>query len=272
MKNLVTRSLAGIVFVGVTLGSLLLGNYVFAIFFLLILAGTLNEFYNLIKNSGTRPLKAAGLATGTVIFVISFLVASGKLSALAFLLIFPMLLSFFAAELYRKNDRPLESIAAGILGIAYVALPLSLANLIVFDRTGAYSPGQMIALLALIWVYDSGAYLFGISLGRHRLFERISPKKSWEGAIGGTIAALISAYFLSRFFPETGLVHWLIIGLLVVVVSTFGDLAESLLKRQFGLKDSGKLIPGHGGLLDRFDSLLFAIPVYTCYLELVLRL
>ena len=248
---MVIRSLAGIIFVVVTLGSLLLGKYGYAVFFM-------------------HPCKTAGIPAGILFFGISFMVTSGKFPETAYLTLFPVLLSFFIAELFKKHAYPLENIAIGILGVIYVAVPLSLAHFIVFTEDGMYSPNLMIALLALIWIYDSGAYLFGISLGKHRLFERISPKKSWEGSIGGTLMALAAAFLISKQIGEIGLVHWLILTLLVTVMSTFGDLSESLLKRRFGLKDSGQLIPGHGGLLDRFDSLLFAIPVFVCYLEFVL--
>jgi phosphatidate cytidylyltransferase len=131
-----------------------------------------------------------------------------------------------------------------------------------------YTPKLLIALFSLIWIYDSGAYLVGISIGKHRLFERISPKKSWEGAVGGTMSALIAAYFIAGFIPEIKLAHWLAIGFLTVVSATFGDLTESMLKRYFGIKDSGNLLPGHGGILDRFDSLFFAAPVLVFYLKL----
>jgi phosphatidate cytidylyltransferase len=262
--------MAGIVFVAVTLGSLLSGKYGYALFFLLVLTGGLIEFYNLTKKSEIHPCKPAGVSTGILLFGISFLVASEKIPARAYLILFPFLLFFFIAELYRKKEHPLENIAAGILGVVYIAIPFSLSNLIVFSKDGSYSPNLMIALLALIWIYDSGAYLFGVSMGKHRLFERISPKKSWEGTIGGTLVTLAATFLIVQYI-HIGLIHWLVMTLLVVAVSTFGDLSESLFKRQFGLKDSGQLIPGHGGLLDRFDSLLFAIPVFVCYLKLVVR-
>ncbi len=270
MKNLVIRSLAGIVFVIVTLGSLLLGPYGYALFFLFVTIGGLIEFYNLTEKSKTCPHRTIGIATGILVFVISFLISSGKLQPKVYLIFFPLLLFFFIAELYRKKKHPTENIASGILGIIYIAVPLSLSNLIVFDGKNNYSPNLMIALLALIWIYDSGAYLFGVTIGKHRLFERISPKKSWEGAIGGILVTLAASLFMARYIRIDEL-HWLMITLLVVVISTFGDLSESLFKRQFGMKDSGRIIPGHGGLLDRFDSLLFSLPVFVCYLQLVLR-
>ncbi len=270
MKNLVVRTLAGIVFVLLLLGSLLLGKYTFAAMFLLITSGCLFEFYNLLKASEIRPSKIVGYIAGILFFLDSFLVRSGLLTAQFFFLLFPVLLLFPIFELYKKTGKALENIAVGLWGFFYTAVPLGLSSFLVFDQSGNYSPNLMIALLILIWAYDSGAYLFGMSFGKRRLFERISPKKSWEGAIGGTAVSVAASIVLQKNIPGIGL-HWIVISLLTVIASTFGDLSESLLKRQFGLKDSGNIIPGHGGLLDRFDSLLFAIPVFVCYVEIFIR-
>ena len=125
--------------------------------------------------------------------------------------------------------------------------------------------------MTIIWIYDSAAYLFGVSFGRHRLFERISPKKSWEGAIGGALAALAASYAAFIFIPEISLVNWIVLSALIIVSATLGDLTESMIKRSFGVKDSSNLIPGHGGILDRFDSLFFVVPVVVLYLKLIIE-
>ncbi len=268
MKNLLTRSLTGIVFVAVILGSLLLGQFTFAAIFLFILWGSLNEYYSLVKHASLQPNKLVGYLTGISLFSLTFLIASGRLESHAYFWIFPLLLFFLIAELYKQNEHPLQNIAVGVFGVVYAAIPLSLANFLVLNESGVYSPNLLIALFAIIWIYDSGAYVFGVSFGKHRLFERISPKKSWEGAIGGTIMAVLASWLISTFIEEIALQHWLVLSLLIVVSSTFGDLSESMLKRQFGVKDSGNLMPGHGGMLDRFDSLLFAIPVVVLYLKI----
>lgn len=270
MKNLITRSLTGIVLVAAILGSLLLSKFTFAGLFVVLLLGCLTEFYGLPATAGLRPNRILGLSIGGLTFILSFLIASGKLSPVLYLLIFPLLLLVFMAEMYRHSEVSLQNITTTITGIFYVAVPFSLGNFLVFDQAGNYSPKLMIALLIIIWMYDSGAYLFGVSFGKHRLFERISPKKSWEGAIGGTFLSLGAAYVLSLYIPAISLPHWLVIAFLTVVASTFGDLSESMLKRQFGMKDSGNCFPGHGGLLDRFDSLLFAIPVFVFYLKVII--
>jgi phosphatidate cytidylyltransferase len=274
LKKLVTRTVTGIVLVLVMLAAIIVGPYSYALLFLLILIGGTAEFIHLFKDLGVKPNSWFSYSISVILFAISFLIAKGNLKITYLLVVFPMFLIVMAAELYRKKEKPLENIAVTIFGIIYIAIPLSLINFLVFPELFSeisYTPKLLVALFALIWIYDSGAYLFGVSMGKHRLFERISPKKSWEGAIGGTFIILIASYFISGFIPEVKLVHWVSISLLTVVSSTFGDLTESMFKRYFGIKDSGNILPGHGGVLDRFDSLLFAAPVIVMYLKLVIE-
>ena len=271
MKKLVTRTITGIVLVLVMLTAIIASPYSYALLFLLILIGGITEYNNLFKNSEVKPNKVLNYGFSIVIFTVAFLIAQGLLNQKYFFAFFPMFLIIIAAELYRKKVRPIENIAATIFSIIYLAVPLSLINLLVFPEViegNTYTPKLLIALFVLIWIYDSGAYLVGVSIGKNRLFERISPKKSWEGAVGGTLTALCYTYFISGYIPEIKLEHWLAIGLLTVVSSTFGDLTESMIKRYFGIKDSGNFFPGHGGFLDRFDSLFFAAPVLVMYLKL----
>jgi len=274
LKKLITRTLTGVVLVVVMLTSILMSEYSYAILFLLILTGGLFEFSALFKNSETRPNRWLSVPIALVIFVMSFLISKKITDSQILLIVFPLFLLIMAAELYRKQATPLENIAVTILGILYLSIPLSLINFLVFpelSEINSYTPKLLVALFILIWTYDSGAYLVGVSIGRHRLFERISPKKSWEGAIGGTLTAMLAAYFISGFIPEIKLIHWIAISILTVVSSTFGDLTESMFKRYFGIKDSGNILPGHGGILDRFDSLFFAVPVIVAYLKLVVE-
>jgi len=268
LKNLLVRSLTGIVFVAVMLAGLFLGEFTYGILFLAILLGMLYEFFNITGSLGFQPHRFIASLTGALTFVLSFLIASERISPLWFFSIFPFILITFVNELFANKKHSLQNIAISLSALIYAALPVSLSNYLVFSKFhGHYSATLFLALLIIIWVYDSGAYLFGVSFGKHRLFERISPKKSWEGAIGGTLLALGAAAVIAQYITQISLMHWLILGFLIVVASTLGDLTESMIKRQFGVKDSGSIFPGHGGILDRFDSLLFAIPVFVCYLE-----
>ncbi|BBE16588.1 phosphatidate cytidylyltransferase [Aquipluma nitroreducens] len=272
MKKLITRTITGIVLVLVMLTAIFVSSYSYAILFLIILIASIHEFTNLFKESEVRPNSYFSYLVSICLFIVTFLIAKGIVEVRYFLALLPFFLMIMAAELYRKQNKPVENIAVTIFGIIYLAIPVSLINFLVFPEilssTNAYTPKLLIALFSLIWIYDSGAYLVGVSIGKHRLFERISPKKSWEGAIGGTLIAITASYFISSVIPEINLIHWIAISVLTVVSSTFGDLTESMFKRYFGIKDSANVLPGHGGLLDRFDSLFFAAPMVVIYLKL----
>ena len=167
--------------------------------------------------------------------------------------------------LYRKKQNPLHNWAYFILGQVFIALPFSLLNFILFVDN--WKPLILLSVFVTIWVNDTGAYLTGVTLGKHRMFERISPKKSWEGFVGGALAAILSGYIFSLFIPQISLINWFLFSEIIVVFGTFGDLIESLMKRTLNVKDSGNVIPGHGGLLDRFDSMLLAAPAILIYLS-----
>lgn len=274
MKKLITRTITGIILVLIILAAIFASQYSFALLFLLILTKGMMEFSAFYKKSEVKPNIWLSFLISFLLFGISFFVAKGLIGAKYFLVFFPLLLLVMAAELYRKKQKPLENIALSIFSIIYLAIPLSLINFLVFSEIlpgKIYSPNLLIAIFILIWTYDSGAYLVGVSIGKHRLFERISPKKSWEGAFGGTLTAMVTAFIISGYIPEIQIIHWIAISILIVVSSTFGDLTESMFKRYFDLKDSGQILPGHGGVLDRFDSLLFAIPVIVVYLKIIIE-
>ena len=182
----------------------------------------------------------------------------------------------FISELYLKNENPVNSWAYTMLGQMYIVLPFSLINVLAFQQVG---PGQItfdfllpLSIFIFLWTNDTGAYVCGSLFGKHKLFPRISPKKSWEGSIGGGILVLIVAGVIGYFANNSGTPHvlsipaWVGLGLVVVFFGTWGDLVESLLKRTLGVKDSGNILPGHGGMLDCFDSSLLAIPAAVVYL------
>jgi CDP-diglyceride synthetase len=171
-------------------------------------------------------------------------------------------------ELYRKRENPFTNIAHGFLGIIYVAVPFTLmVNVIHLDSIEGYRPEFLVGFFMLIWASDTGAYFAGSLFGKRKLFERISPKKSWEGAAGGMALSLVMAAIWAQFIDIIDLRQWLILAGISVVAGIYGDLVESLLKRNTGVKDSGSILPGHGGVLDRFDSIILATPFAFVYLK-----
>ncbi|HAN18475.1 MAG: hypothetical protein A2X13_08805 [Bacteroidetes bacterium GWC2_33_15] len=269
MSNLVQRTITGIIFLIIVIGAITLGKVTFLILFTFILAGSMYEFYTLSQKDEIRPLKIYGILVGIIALLTNFLFANNLMSYKCFLLLIPLIIGIFIIELYRKSDQPFTNIGFTILGILYIAIPLSFANYIVIDNQQNYNPNLLLGFFFLMWSYDTLAYVFGISFGKHRLFERISPKKSWEGFIGGTLSSLGIAYIISLFFKELGFFDWAITALIVAIAGTFGDLVESSFKRSVDEKDSGKILPGHGGTLDRFDAVLLALPLFYLYLQFV---
>lgn len=245
----------------------------FAIFFIICLF-TLLEFYNLVGLDGLAPQKAFGTLCGVLIFCLSFFIEgriplNGKPMPTEFyILIFPIISCIYMIKLYKKFERkPFTNIAFTFLGIFYVVVPFVLLNVIIFDQ-GVYNFEIILGSLLILWASDTGAYFAGTFFGKRKLFERISPKKSWEGFIGGAVLALIFAYGSSQFLHTLTISQWIIVGVIIIVGGTFGDLIESLLKRSIEIKDSGDSLPGHGGFLDRFDGLLISAPFIAAYLEI----
>lgn len=268
MNNFAQRTISGVVFVALLVGSILWNGWSFGALFAVVTAMAVHEFHKLTNGQHeVNVCTACAIIGGLLLFVTSHAVASGLLPASAFLAYGTFLMAVLIAELYRKQANPIHNWAYFLLGQTMVALPFSLLNFILF--TPDYRPLILLAVFVTIWVNDTGAYLTGMTFGRHRLFERISPKKSWEGFIGGVVFAGLAGYVFSRFIPDLNVWQWLVFAELIVAAGTLGDLTESLLKRTLGVKDSGNTIPGHGGLLDRFDSMLLAAPVILVYLTII---
>ena len=203
------------------------------------------------------------------VFVLTFFIERGDLDGKYLFLIFPLASIIFIFKLYKRKDQnPFVNIALYYLGITYVALPFSLINVIVFDG-GEYAYKILLGLMLIIWSSDTGAYFTGTAFGKTKLFERISPKKSWEGSVGGTLFAVGFSYLSTIYFGQLSLFEWLIVAVIVVVAGTYGDLVESHFKRTMSIKDSGNVIPGHGGFLDRFDSLILTVPFIVIFLKLL---
>ncbi len=271
MTDLLKRTLTGVVFVLVLIVGTIFNPYAFGAVFAILLALSLNEFYNLVKSEIYTPQKVSGMIIGTLVFALFFLHSIGIIRGHTVFFSFPLIASIFIVELYRKKENPFINISITILGIIYIAIPFSLLNFIVFPGMpvdNLFYPWILLGIFLIIWAYDSFAYLFGCWLGKHRLFESISPKKSWEGVTGGGVFAVVMGILNSVFFQSLEMVSWMVISLIVIVAGTFGDLAESLLKRSLDIKDSGNILPGHGGFIDRFDSLLLAIPFIFAWLKI----
>ena len=253
-------------------GALLGGSISFLVFYLILLVLALMEFYKHKENEGFRVQKYAAFFTSILLFSLLFGYASGMISLkwLSLLMLSPPFMMI--RELYRKEERAFENLAATFYGIIYIAVPISLLNLIVFHGDIGdirYDPGIAIGIFIFIMINDTVAFLVGVPFGRNKLFESVSPKKSWEGTVGGGLAVMAVAFFITGLLPLLDRTNWLVVAVIVVVFGVYGDLVESLFKRRLGIKDSGKLLPGHGGILDRVDSWFFVIPIAWIYLNFI---
>ena len=270
MNNFLKRTLSGALFVSLIVGSIVWNKYSFLGLFSMLSGWSVFEFHKLTNQKdqvSVRPLLS--VIASMLLFVSAFCFVSGTTKFPVFLIYGLFIIIVFITELYAQKQNPIHNWAYFILGQVMVALPFALLNFIAFIKD--YQPLILLAVFATIWVNDTGAYVIGVTLGKHRLFERISPKKSWEGFWGGAFFSLISGYVFSLFIPEISLINWIIFSEIIVVFGTFGDLTESLLKRTVNIKDSGNIIPGHGGLLDRFDSMLLAGPAIYIFLRILFQ-
>ncbi len=271
MKGLVKRSITGIVFAAVMLAGIIINQYVFAIVFTVFLLLTLWEFYKISENIGYEPSTKIGLISGFLLFIIFFFAANHVIPQKYIFLSILIPLVTLLPDLFDKRKNGFKNSMITIAGIIYIALPFSLLSFILFPANDAepeFYPWILIGIFIIIWMYDSMAYVFGSWLGKHKICQRISPKKSWEGLIGGAVFAVITSVVISKFFLELGMIDWIVISLLIISFGTSGDFFESKLKREAGVKDSGSILPGHGGMLDRFDTVLFAVPVIFVWIYL----
>ena len=254
-SNFLQRAITGIIFVAVLIGCIVGGAVSFGILFAIISALAINEFCNLVNHvEGIQVNKRICILSGIFLFLCFFYFGIDPSQTGIFIPYLALFIYLMVSELYLKKENPLNNWAYAMLSQMYIALPFALLNVLAFIFN---------------WVNDTGAYCTGMLFGKHKLFERISPKKSWEGSIGGGIFCIIASFLLSHFFPFMSTGVWIGLALTVVVFGTWGDLTESLLKRRLGIKDSGNILPGHGGMLDRFDSAILAIPAAVVYLYVV---
>ncbi|MBO7233548.1 MAG: phosphatidate cytidylyltransferase [Paludibacteraceae bacterium] len=278
LKNFITRVLSGAVFVSLTIGSLLFCSTAFTVLFALFVAIGLYEFHHATnKDEHIAVPTWSAIIAGVLLFLAFFQQASGQEGPSLFAIYALWLMGTLLAELFRKKEKPIHNLAYLILGQLYVATPMAMLSQLLYANDATWQSAWVLVMLLTIWVNDSFAYLFGILFGKHRMFERISPKKSWEGFIGGALMSLgfgiACYYYLPQFFPSCTptltLWQWMLLAELIVATATLGDLLESLMKRSLGIKDYGNIMPGHGGVLDRFDSLLTSVIALWAFLALL---
>lgn len=264
MNNLLLRTFTGILFVLTILGSLWIHEYLALIVFSLFFLGSIIEFKNLFSENDFIELDSIGFLTNAVFsFVIVILVIVNQIDSLFLLLIPPMIFLFALRELWRNKKHPIINLSIGVFGFIYLVLPFSL--IVYLNQIAVHSCWCLIGMFLLIWSNDTFAYLTGRFLGKTKLFERISPKKTWEGTIGGIICTLLCSVLLASYTEVFDYIFWLISALIIIPTAVLGDLMESMFKRNLKIKDSGSILPGHGGILDRFDATLFVVPFYFCW-------
>jgi phosphatidate cytidylyltransferase len=224
------------------------------------------EFYRLARGLKISPNNLLGMISCSLFFCISLFYLTGFAASSSVLIPLLFMYAIFVYFIYHKSEHTFIDLSFTFLGIFYITTPFVCLNFIVFYPDRTFSASIAIGYLLLIWIYDSGAYIVGSLCGKHKLFERISPKKTWEGLAGGSVFCLASAFLISDYFQHLSLFQWLIISILTIVTGTYGDLFKSILKRNVGFKDSGNVMPGHGGMLDRLDSFIFSAPFVLAYL------
>ena len=272
MNNTVTRTISGICFLAIVIGGLLVSKYLFAALLLFMMVTMLLEFYRMTMGDRFPRTRQLAILIGCTSFLMLFSVMAfgldirlGSVTAL-------LLLVMMSSTLFVKDKADFKLFAFLYTGLMYIALPLILSNFVVFDKAGNFDGKPMLAFFIIIWASDVGAYCVGMLFGKYskKLFPSVSPKKTWAGFWGGLAFAILAGLILDW----TGLwtypmFHAVILSVIMHVAGVFGDLFESQWKRVCNIKDSGNIIPGHGGMLDRFDSALFAIPAGVLYLVLI---
>ena len=270
MNNFITRTITGIIFVAVLIGSIFLGPEAFAILFFIFTFLGLVEFTKLQKDIFQgKTDKIVFYLASLFLYITITLYNIQYLSPfkLVIILLIPIFITLYT--LFSFNKKPLQFISSLVFGGIYIAIPLALLSSFFFvPFNDLINKEIIIGFLIILWVNDVFAYLVGSLIGRTKLFEKVSPKKTWEGTIGGGIFAVGASYLLSTYFNSLEIQNWLAIGLIITIFATLGDLLESLFKRNVNIKDSGSILPGHGGVLDRFDGVLLSSPAVYIYLTI----
>jgi phosphatidate cytidylyltransferase len=261
MNNFIVRSITGFFFVSAIVCSIWFNVYVAIAVFTIFFVAALLEYLSLFKNNEIIQInKIPFLIINSILFAFVILCLFFSLDFQFLFLFFPFLFLFFVLELWRKKEFAIINIGVGVFGFIYLFIPFSLILVLLFLSTRSFP--VLIGMFLLIWTNDTFAYLTGRFIGKNKLIERISPKKTWEGTFGGVIFTLIVSYFISFYGENSDILFWIISAIIITPCAILGDLLESLMKRNLKIKDSGSILPGHGGILDRFDATLFTVPFY----------
>ena len=271
MKNVTIRTISGIGFVLVMLACLLWSQWLFGALVIFMMVGMMSEFYTITMGDRYKVSRALAILAGVVLFALIYLVAAYQMPVKYMALSIVPVIVVMVNSLYVEDKTDYAKFSNLYTGLIYIAVPLALSNLVAF-RNGHFSGMLLVSFFVLIWSSDIGAYIFGMTLGQKygkKLFPSVSPKKTWIGYWGGMFFAIMAAHILNLTgMLSLPMLHSVILAIVMHVAGVYGDLFESQWKRIYGIKDSGTIIPGHGGLLDRFDSALFAIPTAYVYLML----
>ncbi len=268
-KNLKLRILSAAIFLLIFVAGVFIHQIVFAVVFSVFMIVAIWEFYTLFEQKQIKPHKIIATIFSVGLFIFTYLFVQNLIPPKLVFILPALIFPIFAIELFKKS-KPLENIAYTFFGIIYIAVPFSLFNLLIFPEVtdNEYTSKIFAGFFMLIWSYDIGAYFVGSLMGKNLFFERISPKKTWEGTIGGGVVALATSVAIFYIFDIFKIYDWLILSAIVSFGAVFGDLVESMFKRTLKIKDTGKIMPGHGGILDRFDSAIFTVPFFVIYIIL----
>jgi phosphatidate cytidylyltransferase len=270
MNNFWQRLLTGALLIFAIVVSLLSGFFFFSTLFFIFSMIGLYEFYRMATPKDKKRDYFSPMFAGALLYIICALTASKVIPFPWLEFMIPVAAYFFMIELYKNRENPFQEIGLTVLGLVYIALPFSLLNYMAFQPNDSYNYELVLGCFIFLWVSDSGAYLVGRRFGKHKLFERISPGKTIEGSAGGILLALAVSYFVvGSLFKSLSPRDWVVVSAIVSISGIYGDLIESLLKRSVDRKDSGSLLPGHGGILDRFDSLILSAPLVYAYIRLI---
>jgi phosphatidate cytidylyltransferase len=268
LKNFTKRTITGLTYVIIISSCIILHPFAFASVFAVITVIALTEFYNIAPLNHAKSWKYPGILAGLILFIANFLYASGYIHLQHITGLSLIIFLLFFIGLVNQKGNILSDTSIVFLGLLYIPVPLSMLTYLCYpgENVTEYKFDLLLGYLIILWLFDTGAYITGSLIGKHKLMEKVSPAKTWEGLIGGLIISIGIAFILSLIFDIVSRTDWVIISIITAITGTLGDLFESGIKRNASIKDSGSILPGHGGMLDRIDSVLLSVPFVSLYL------